>query len=321
MKKDKTNRMKKNPSSDSSKKTKVMLVTMLLLGIILVVCAIILQFVSFDNKDRGFVYEKEAKEIKDIKCLKKGNVCSFQEIYDGIKIKYAVNDKETYEFYLISNDEDTATYIMANTLEEMSSWAGEIVNFKGPTDSLYNLNTYIKDWKNVPLIESYSYKDFGYQYYQKVCVTNEIDVEGYDCSKTAGYQSLEINDGKGLLTFNLPSYVFENLEEGEEEQILKSWNFEYLLLRARLITKEEVDSLVNAKGVIAPWLVDHMKDGDTYWTLSSDPYPTDFYLVSAFMVRNNENHTNISMGVVAKYDDEGKPVANGYLRPVITLKK
>ena len=324
MKKKNEKKVEKKVSSKSSSPSKksyklVIFVVIIILAIIL--CGVGIFFLIKNIPAKEYVFEKEAKEIKDVKCLKKGNVCSTEEIFDGIKIKYAVNDKETYEFYLISNDENTATYIMSDDLSEKNHWSSETINFKGPNDSLYKMNELVSNWRNVPYIESYLYEDYGYQYYLDVCESKEIEEEEYDCNMTAGYQRLEINEGKGLLIHNFPISIIEETPEEERDELILDWDFDGLLLRARSISREEVDSLARNKVGLPSWLIDHTRDGDFYWTISSDTFRWDDYLVSAFTVKNVENKTSMGASYVTNGEVEGEAAPTGYLRPVITLKK
>lgn len=314
--------MKENKNKEVNQKTKKKrfpLLLLIVLAVVLIIAFIVL-IVSLVVSSKEFVYEMDAKDIKDIKCLKAGEVCSAKDIYKGVKVKYAVNNKKTYEFYLVSNDEENATFVMADSLMK-GNWSVEMINLKGPNAALTNLNEKVSDWDNVPAIESYTYQDYGYKYFLEHCNSSDEKEEkdDYNCTLGGGFKSLSITDGKANIIHNLPQSDSADMSEDEEEGLITDWDFDGATLRARLLTKEEVEAIRDPKKGFPKWLIDHTKKDDAYWLLSSDTYESDDYNVSAFQLVNHENEAELGVSYVIKTDSKDNPIVS--IRPVITLKK
>ena len=282
---------------------------------LLVLAAILFIFLFF----LGFLYTKKysifeykapvkTQFMVDVECLKLGNVCSNKDILNGIKVKIPVSPEEAYDFYLISNTDTEATYMMADDFIHVD-WHDEMINFKGPQKALYELNVATRTWSHVPIIENYSYEDFGYLTYTGVCDEKTIIMQDYDCKKTPGYQILKINHGKGSIIYHIPPLASNDPEiTGMED----TWDFEGTTFRARLITLEEIGPLGDANG-LATWLVDHSKNGDSYWTMTSNATPGSNYILEAHTITNQSGKPSVESHLVHN--------ANISIRPVITIPK
>ena len=309
------NQEKKTQLGASSHKSFKLIV---IAGTILIVLFIVGFFVTRIRSTKEYESKIPTQEIEDVKCLKKGNVCSADEIIDGIKVRIKVNDKETYDFYLISNDGEEATYIMSENLKTKSNWSGEMINFKGPSEALYKMGVDTSDWKNIPIIEDYTYEDEGIALYKAICEDKTFEYKDYDCTKYAGYNGLEIKHGKVTLKYNLPPLDGEGLPE--EIEIPTSGSIDGIYLRSRLLTKADYSYLVK-KDIGPSWLIDNMKRGEYYWTLSSDVSVGNDYILSAYVIENVDNKAeNITEYVMSNNMDPSLE-AVGYNRPVITLEK
>ena len=254
---------------------------------------------------------KIAVPVEEVECLKQGNTCDMQDIRNGIKV--SLED-------VLSDTEDTITLLYADNLAVLSNWSNEMVNFKGPQEALYQINKRIEDWSNIPYIKDYAYVDFGYYYYQDVCITNEKDYEGYDCSKTPGYKSMTIYEGQAEIVYHLPLTDSDIQNMNLTTNNFKG-NLNGLPVRGRMITYEEVIALGSKDG-LPVWLLDHLNKGEFYWTMSSSPMPSDDYVISAYSVYNNKGKAVLAPKYVmyqqvdAKFDSP-----KGHLRPVITILK
>lgn len=257
---------------------------------------------------------KKAVSINDVECLKMGNVCSSNDIKDGIKVQVPVNSSLNYDFYVISNTEDSITLLFANNLKSVSDWSVEMISIKGPTDALGNVNNYTKEWISIPYIGNYSYVDYGYDFYKRICIMHEREYDDYDCDKPIGYKSLTIRNGRATINYNLP--VVEDLKKYNivTKNVMSN-------VRSRLITFEEVNQLSSPEGY-PEWLIENLDVGEYYWTLSSDPMPCDYYNVAAYTVMNKNGKVAISPRYIKGQKINFKlSRAYGHLRPVITIPK
>jgi len=280
-------------------------------GLFLIILFIVGFFYTREHPFKDFQSKSKTYRMEEVPCLKQGRICSREDIRKGIKIEYDVNDKKTYEFYLISNSENSATFIMSDDLI-VTDWNEEMINFKGPQKALYDLNMAVADWVNVPVLSHYEYTDYSYQNHLNICTRKTVTYEDYDCTKTAGYQKFMVEDGQGKLIFNLP-LVETDIEDIEFDE---EWDFDGVEIRARMITLEEIGPLGD-KDSFARLLIDHSKNGEAYWTLSSAAYPGNDYVVEAHTVVNRYNRVSIENTVV----NHGEESATISVRPVITLNK
>ena len=286
-----------------------------LLGIAAVLF-IFLFFLGFLYTKKYSIFEFKApvvtKNLQEVECLKIGKTCSQEEILKGIKVRISVNPDEAYDFYLISNTDQTATFIMADDFMKVD-WHDEMINFKGPQKALYELNVATRNWPNVPIIEHYSYEDYGYLTYTGVCDEKTMKISHYDCSENPGYQILKIIHGNGTVIYHLPTLVTEDEDAVTMED---TWDFEGTTFRSRLITLEEVGPLGDSNG-LASWLVDHSKDGDSFWTMTSNGTPGADYIVEAHTIVNRNGQPSVESHLVSH--NEGNPEVS--IRPVIELSK
>ena len=254
-----------------------------------------------------------ARSIMNYNCLKKGEVCSYEDIMNSIKIRLQVNEKKAYDFYLLKNDDKTATFIMASNLNNDVDWHVENINFRGPTKVYRQLLEETKDWTNMMPIESYKYEDYGLRYYHSKCDTLQAQLEElyYDCrddvTPSRGYKSLEIVDDGILITMNNP--------EGTEmlDQV-----FYQGPVYARLASYEEIYG-ITPELEYPDWLIDGLNEEEGFWTMSSSTTPTQNYNNGAYALVNREGKPKlIELNVIndsnVKYNKIG-------LRPVITIEK
>lgn len=275
---------------------------------------------SFFNEINTKIYSSAytTREITKYPCLFKGNICSEDDISRAIKAKIQVSDSNSYDFYLISNDAETATFIMASNLEDNVDWHSERVNIKGPVNSFEKLVELTKDWNKIPIIEDYNYIDEGQVIYNEICDGDKLRNKEsyYDCTSniipTRGYKGISIKNGKTTIYYNLPE------EENEEYIIMQEYKYENDT-RARFIELEELDKFMNNDFTYPDWLIDHTRENGGYWTMSSSTYPTIEYMQGAFAVVNNKNIAN-KVELYTTIKDNYKFNKIG-IRPVITIPK
>ena len=174
-------------------------------------------------------------------CVENGQVCDIDE--DGTAFAIKVNDTDTYKFYVISDDGDKITLIMDRNFGSKVAWDTSSVNSKGPLTALNYLNNETRNWKNIPIITNYEYK-------------NNPDATG--TTQGSGYQKLNITNGVGVLTG----------EDGTAANLTGT-------MRARLLTDEETQALgttttddFGVTSVILPeWLFKNLSNG--CWLLTS----------------------------------------------------
>ena len=262
--------------------------------------------ITYQTLNKPHSQVQPSKKIKEIECLKKGNLCTKAEIAKGIKINYQVNKKENYDFYLISNTQEEATYIMAQNIMKDLNWADERTNLKGPTHVMYMVNEKTKNWELVEKIKDYTYEDYGYKYNQEICEKKTKQEKDYNCNINAGYKKLEIKSGKGTIYYNLT-----------ESSTTTTWDIGNIDIRARLITREELSELSTAKKGLPEWLVENVKNQNAYWTLSSNTYACNQYAIAAYIVKNIKDEAKIDIANTI-YGIKKQEIG---LRPVITIKK
>ena len=287
----------------------------ILAGCLLVVLFLVGYFVTSNSSD--LIKSKiPVQNIEDVECLKKGNICTAEELQNGIKVRYKVNKNDTYEFYVISNDDKQINLMLDRDIINQHVWGFQLTNTKGPGYSLFIMNDELKEWTNVPYL-NYTYVDFGYQYYVDVCVDKTKEDKEFDCSKYVGYKSFVVKEGDAAVNYNAEP------PEEEDPKFVTTKILEDVKVRARYITLEEVTSLYIPKKGLPKWLIENVRLNRMYWTMSSMPYANDGYDIKAYTIINRDG----------KADLGGKEVSNGEnpedleddynagLRPVITLNK
>ena len=88
--------------------------------------------------------------------------------------------------------------------------------------------------------------------------------------------------------------------------------------RARLLTYEDIEPFV-AREELPDWLIDHLRDGEGYWTASSSTYPTYNYTKAVFGVVNDKQQGKLMELLPVSQDNENFKKMG--VRPVITLQK
>ena len=257
---------------------------------------------------------KGPKDVKTYDCLKKGEICSFQEMYKGVEVNVEVAKGKTYTFSMIANDKFTMTLMLQQNVLADVEWHDEGNNQKGPITALYELNEFVKDWDNINNIEEYSYTDRGKLDSETICSRNETHNE-YECPKdqfdTRGYNGLNITNGEVKFLFNLPD--MKNPEPGIEkltEGYLQS------TAKARLLTIEEYEEFITDEG-IAKWLIEGLDKNEGYWTMTSSHKLTTGYNQAALAIVNKDNKLKVEAIPVAR----GNAYYKVGIRPVIKIDK
>ncbi|MBQ6840572.1 MAG: hypothetical protein IJO63_00445 [Bacilli bacterium] len=282
------------------KKTKII--------ILLILVVLILAFVGWHiskikRQDAGDnIYSNAA-------CLKKGNICTDEQIRNGMLVKYEVNDKDSYDFYVIDNNADTLTLIMNKNIVNNVDWHNELINMKGPIYSLIEIYKNCNDWTNVDILNNYEYADYGKKYSDELCAKGEEP--SYNCedlyTNTRGYNGIIFGENKSYLEFNLP------ITDEDEEDVVQKFDLTAHKLRARMITIEELEKLQNAE-----WLVENLKHNEGFWTLSSATVAKTLYSKGAYaVVANNSQAEIVPVFVKSSLNDDYKLG----IRPVIVIEK
>lgn len=304
--------MENNETKKTNNSKKYLIVFIIVLAIVLAV-AIPVSLLSGNKPTKSKAGLKEAKEVKDYECTKKGNVCSFNEMYEGVEVNVEVAKGKTYTFSMIANDKDTMTLMLQQNIKEKTDWHGETINMKGPQASLQRLNEAVATWDNISYIEKYSYEDKGKKDLEAYCKSDKIE-PGFKCPAdeydTRGYKGITIDKGDITFLFNLPQE--KDLEEG---QVIATEGTILAKVRARLITIEEVEEFNIDKGMPS-WLIEGLDANKGYWTMTSSPSMTTAYYQGALAVVNNDK--NISIESVFVQGDDRFKVG---IRPVITIYK
>ena len=302
--------MENNETKKTNNSRKYLVAFIIVLAIILAV-AIPVSLLSSANKDSKSKTDlKEAKEVKEYECTKKGNVCSFNEMYEGVEVNVEVAKGKTYTFSMIANDKDTMTLMLQQNVEVVTDWHNELINMKGPQYALQKLNEAVANWDKLSNIEKYSYEDRGKKDLENYCNSTTIE-EGFKCptdeSDTRGYKGITIEDGNATFLFNLPKP-----EDGTNVATTGSIEAK---VKARLITIEEVEEFNVDKG-IPKWLTEGLSKNEGYWTMTSSPSMTTAYYQGALAVVNKDNKLSIESLFV-----EGDETFKVGIRPVITIYK
>ncbi|MBQ2909185.1 MAG: hypothetical protein IJE53_00090 [Bacilli bacterium] len=250
------------------------------------------------------VNQEEPLEIND--CVKKGNICSADEIYKGVEVEIAVNDKTKQRFYVISNDEKEMTLMMNKNIAPKVDWHDNLINIYGPDIALIELSERTKSWDNISLISNFSYDDTGKILFETKC-QGEIKEPNYDCSNTKiparGYYGLKIINGELIQKANVVDNPLEDT---------LSTN-----MRARLVTVEEIDNLV-VNNELPKWLLSNLNEKEGYWTLTSSIAMKNNYCQGALAIANVNKKPSIESLFVQSEYEEGFEIG---IRPVITVNK
>ena len=293
---------------------KKLLVAFIIILVIVLVIAIPVSLLSSNKPSNNNKNKLNGpKDVKDYPCTKKGEICSYQEMYKGVEVNVEVSKGETYTFRMIANDKFTMTLMLEENIEEDVEWEEEGINFKGPQTALFKVNQKVANWNNINNLKKYSYTDKGKLDSEQLCATGEHNE--FECPKDEfdkrGYNSLNIEDGKVKFIYNMPPEKdpepgFELITEGTLQGTAK----------ARLITLEEYEEFINDDGV-AKWLMEGLDKNEGYWTMTSASKLTTGYNQAAVAIVNK----------AGKIRTENVPVARGNeyykvgIRPVIKIDK
>ena len=278
------------------KKKNVLIIPIILLIVLLL--SLIIYMVFFSKK----AYKpKNVKTIEEVDFLSSTKVASSTQLVKGVKINVGVEDNVSSEdensdsnkspFYVVGNDEVNITLLPVDNLEK-SSWS-DVNNLSGPVNAMKKLNELTSSWKNLEVIDSFFYNDYGLE---RLLNTNEE----YDPSKSdldfynspGGYENISFNQGV--------SSISSISTEGSSINTIGD-NF-----KVRLATLEEVKKMK-----LSSWLIEGLKEGEGYWLLTSSTTGKD-HSANAYAVFNESNKAVIkSVSVKTEL----------YLRPVIIVSK
>lgn len=278
------------------KKKNVLIIPIILLIVLLL--SLIIYMVFFSKK----AYKpKNVKTIEEVDFLSSTKVASSTQLVKGVKINVCVEDNISSEdensdsnkspFYVVGNDEVNITLLPVDNLEK-SSWS-DVNNLSGPVNAMKKLNELTSSWKNLEVIDSFFYNDYGLE---RLLNTNEE----YDPSKSdldfynspGGYENISFN--QGVCSISSIS------TEGSSINTIGD-NF-----KVRLATLEEVKKMK-----LSSWLIEGLKEGEGYWLLTSSTTGKD-HSANAYAVFNESNKAVIkSVSVKTEL----------YLRPVIIVSK
>ena len=278
------------------KKKNVLIIPIILLIVLLL--SLIIYMVFFSKK----AYKpKNVKTIEEVDFLSSTKVASSTQLVKGVKINVGVEDNVSSEdensdsnkspFYVVGNDEVNITLLPVDNLEK-SSWS-DVNNLSGPVNAMKKLNELTSSWKNLEVIDSFFYNDYGLE---RLLNTNEE----YDPSKSdldfynspGGYENISFNQGVGSIS--------SISTEGSSINTIGD-NF-----KVRLATLEEVKKMK-----LSSWLIEGLKEGEGYWLLTSSTTGKD-HSANAYAVFNESNKAVIkSVSVKTEL----------YLRPVIIVSK
>ena len=257
------------------------------------------------------MYNKE-EPLKTNDCVKKGNICSAEEIYKGVEVEIAVNDKTKQRFYVISNDENQMTLIMNKNIKKEADWSAELINIKGPGEAYAQLIDKTKNWNNIDYISEYKYEDSGKKTFEEIC-QDPTNNGGYDCSTTRitsrGYNDVTINDGKVTLNYNIYYEPTDEKPQLSNELVGQT--------RARIITNEEINAVVQ-NNETPLWLIKNLGDKEGYWTATSSIAQKTSYDGGAVALVKMDNKPSIESIYVMKDYDAKYEIG---IRPVITVNK
>ena len=169
-----------------------------------------------------------------------------------------VNEKESYDFYVLSDDGKYVTLFMngnlgqpipwlsGEDLAELSNGSNDGSNSYGPYTALKYLNNLTSKWQNIENISSYNYnydKYSDHHAYQSISITN-------------GTATIKTYDGNLI---NVPGSARARLLTQEEITTLKEHDAVWVYKKLREIAKEKKDSMKFDDSVSYSY----------YWTLSA----------------------------------------------------
>lgn len=303
-----------NNENNKNKKFKRALIIFIVVLALIIAIALPYSILSLNKDDTKTDGLNKAKDVKDYECTKKGQVCSFEEMYEGVEVNVEVAKGEIYTFSMIANDEDTMTLMLQQNIIDDIEWHEEGINMKGPQTSLYKLNEQLQNWTYIENIKQYSYTDKGKLDTDAFCST-AVEPTLYECPTseydTRGYNGITITDGEIKLLYNLPpdEIVIPDAVILTEGTIRTTG-------KVRFITLEEYETFVTDDGP-AKWLIEDLETNEGYWTMTTSPILTTGYNQGAYAIINRNSEP----------DTENVPVARGNeyfkvgLRPVITVDK
>jgi competence protein ComGC len=226
------------------------------------------------NGSCGETIEKDLKDkIKETDkthIYKEDGTLDKDKIYNCIE--FDINVGEEVPFCVMGETNDTVTLITKNTIG-LKQWAnnGDTVNTHGPVGVLSKILEQTSGWNNLEIVTSYTYDDnnqnggnYGYN----------------DLSITNGIASITEKDGETITTI------------GDETN----------KLRARAITKEEVEEIIDGE-YVPEWL-------KNTWTITSDRR----YQSMAWLVDDDKLSLPATMTSQVIHDSNG-------IRAVITIPK
>ena len=223
-------------------------------------------------------------------CIDYKDSCKKNELSKGVKVQIKVNDSDTYDFYMIDDNDTYVTLIMDKNIGKSMYSSGD--NTKGPLYALEDLNKITSKWNKIELIDAYRYDDYGYQTFESLKPKNLEKEPENPADKVyltpGGYIYLEVNEG-------LTRVVSETEEDSIEEELPSKIN-------ARLITYEELDKL-KVDGKHPKWL----NNDEDFWTMSS------YYAT--------KNTTGNAYAFIDGELKSTKVTKSLGLRPVITVSK
>ena len=304
-----------NSENKKTKNSKKILIAFIIVLVVILAIAIPVSILMQDKSQKKNNKElKGPKDIKQYECTKKGEVCTFEQMYEGVEVNVEVAEGKTYTFSMIANGRDTMTLMLQQNIKDDVEWHAEGINMKGPQTSRYMINEITKDWTKIDHIDNYEYMDKGKITSDAYCNTTESRTD-YECPKNQydkrGYNGINITDGKIKLLYNLPPDEIEMPNSPVlTETTLKTTG------KVRFITLEEYEEFVTEDGP-AKWLIENLDKNEGYWTMTSAHKLTTGYNHAAISIINRDG----------KPDTEDVPVARGNkyfkvgIRPVITVYK
>ena len=195
-----------NTENKKTNKLKKVLIVFIVLLVIIIAIAIPFSLLTKDKEpSNGKNKLKGPKDVKTYECTKKGEVCSFEEMYEGVEVNVEVAEGKTYTFSMIANGKDTMTLMLQENILDDIEWHEEGINMKGPQTLMYELNEIVKEWTKLDDIIQYEYTDKGKKTSDSYCSTATSPTE-YECPKDKydkrGYTGINITDGKIKMLFS-----------------------------------------------------------------------------------------------------------------------
>ena len=207
------------------------------------------------NVDGTYYHKKEGEEEtiteNEVHLCKRESAANNTSITLGDKYKCNVNDIDTFNFYVLSIEDDkvnlimdrnicndgTVNYTSTNNYCRYKWYSKAANNTYGPVTAMQELYSGTKDWNNVPDM-----------------VMNYIDENNGD-SEDKGYTSIITSNGVTTIT-------------GKPTTRVTTIGTSAKPLKARLPKQSEVMGAGCTTGTCPVWLVENMK----YWNVSNDKY-------------------------------------------------